>query len=168
MKNQIKFKTGDLVYCPSETTKICQLKDGEYSSMPLIIEISTQIPSEIYLTADGKLNIGKDVCYIVHATQENYELLCKLYPNVEFEPPPKIEITNKKQAIEKYRDTPLNFSGYNKNTFYFQSESEKMCVVCNPCYVYDFEVSDKETINTLLEYLDNDEIDISIDGEFLE
>lgn len=58
MKNQVKFKAGDLVYCPSETAKICQLKDGKYSGMPLIIEISTQIPSEIHLTADGKLNIG--------------------------------------------------------------------------------------------------------------
>lgn len=86
---EVKFKAGDLVYCPSETSKICQLKDGKYSGMPLIIEISTQIQSEIHLTADGRLNIGKDVCYIVHATQENYELLSKLYPNVEFEPPPK-------------------------------------------------------------------------------
>lgn len=86
---EVKFKAGDLVYCPSETAKICQLKAGKYSGMSLIIEISTQISSEIHLTADGRLNIGKDVYYIVHATQENYELLSKLYPNVEFEPPPK-------------------------------------------------------------------------------
>lgn len=85
---EVKFKVGDLVYCPSETAKICQLKDGKYSGMPLIIEISTQIPSEIHLTADGRLNVGKDVYYIVHATQENYELLSQLYPNVKFESPP--------------------------------------------------------------------------------
>ena len=53
-----------------------------------IEEITKIIGANIYLAGadfDASVSI-KEIC---HATQENYELLCKLYPRIEFEQPAK-------------------------------------------------------------------------------
>ena len=71
----IKFKVGDKVY-----------KYGD-ADVKTILEVFK----------DGYMNLSnyphlvnhESIC---HATQENYEMLCKLYPHIEFELPPK-EIT---------------------------------------------------------------------------
>lgn len=70
-----KFKTGDKVYI-GLTGKIRKIdsfnsNDGSFTY------------SHNDITTYSK---NKDV---VKATQENYELLCKLYPHIEFERPPK-------------------------------------------------------------------------------
>lgn len=72
---------------------------------------------------------------------------------------------NKKQAIEKYKDTPLYFTGYHKHYFYFSAHDEKLSVTCSPFYIYDFEICNTEKISSLLDYLDEDEITIRIDGK---
>lgn len=105
------------------------------------------------------INIGKSTNDKMYGGKFSYFLTEK------FEPSPKEIVMNKKQAIEKYKDTPLYFDWYNKNSFYFKSDSEKISVTCSPCYMYDFEVCNKETIGDLLNYLDNDEISIWIDGK---
>lgn len=66
------FKVGDKVY-----------KYGE-----------TDVKTILEVFKDGYMNLSnyphlvnhESIC---HATQENYEMLCKLYPHIEFEQPPK-------------------------------------------------------------------------------
>ena len=69
------FKVGDKVYKYGETDVKTVLEVFEYGYM--------QISNYPY-----RVN-HETICY---ATQENYEILCKLYPHIEFELPPK-EIT---------------------------------------------------------------------------
>ena len=68
-----KFKVGDKVY----------LFGTDY-----IEEITKIIGANVYLAGadfDASVSI-KEIC---HATQENYEMLCNLYPHIEFEQPAK-------------------------------------------------------------------------------
>ena len=69
------FKAGDKVYKYGETDVKTVLEVFEYGYM--------QISNYPY-----RVN-HESICY---ATQENYEILCKPYPHIEFEQPPK-EIT---------------------------------------------------------------------------
>lgn len=87
-----KFNVGEAVYYPRATNKVLRLKDTNKSltTRDLQVElgnISGGIPATFYKNG-VHLNHGK-AQEIFHATQENYELLSKLYPNVSFEPPPK-------------------------------------------------------------------------------
>ena len=69
-----KFKAGDKVYIPN-IKNLCTIRnDGEV------------------ITSNGQyycnLSDSHYLCFVL-ATQENYEMLCKLYPHIEFEQPPK-------------------------------------------------------------------------------
>ena len=69
-----KFKVGDKVYIPN-IKNLCTIRnDGKV------------------ITSDGQyycnLSDSHDLCFVL-ATQENYEMLCKLYPHIEFEQVPK-------------------------------------------------------------------------------
>ena len=69
-----KFKVGDKVYIPN-IKNLCTIRnDGKV------------------ITSNGQyycnLSDSHDLCFVL-ATQENYEMLCKLYPHIEFEQPPK-------------------------------------------------------------------------------
>lgn len=77
-----KFKDGDLVYY-LECKAICKIVNVFSENIVLDIgkgKIRVCIPSISFFGTPAP---------IFHATQQNYELLCKLYPNVEFDPPPK-------------------------------------------------------------------------------
>lgn len=69
-----KFKVGDKVYIPN-IKNLCTIRNDEK-----------------VITSDGQyycnLSDSHDLCFVL-ATQENYEMLCKLYPHIEFEAPPK-------------------------------------------------------------------------------
>ena len=69
-----RFKVGDKVYIPN-IKNLCAIRnDGKV------------------ITSDGQyycnLSDSHDLCFVL-ATQENYEMLCKLYPHIEFEFPPE-------------------------------------------------------------------------------
>ena len=69
-----KFKVGDKVYIPN-IKNLCTIRnDGKV------------------ITSDGQyycnLSDSHDLCFVL-ATPENHEMLCKLYPHIEFEAPPK-------------------------------------------------------------------------------
>ena len=69
-----KFKVGDKVYIPN-IKNLCTIRnDGKV------------------ITSNGQyycnLSDSHDLCFVL-ATQENCEMLCKLYPHIEFEQPPK-------------------------------------------------------------------------------
>ena len=69
------FKVGDKVYKYGETDVKTVLEVFEYGYMQI-----SNYPHRVN---------HETICY---ATQENYEMLCKLYPHIQFELPPK-EIT---------------------------------------------------------------------------
>lgn len=74
IKDMPKFKVGDKVYIPN-IKNLCTIRnDGKV------------------ITSDGQyycnLSDSHDLCFVL-ATPENYEMLCKLYPHIEFEAPPK-------------------------------------------------------------------------------
>ena len=66
------FKVGDKVYKYGETDVKTVLEVFEYGYMQI-----SNYPHRVN---------HESICY---ATQENYEILCKLYPHIEFEQPPK-------------------------------------------------------------------------------
>lgn len=89
--SEVKFKVGDLVYCPSVLPNIFKLLEVYDSQLkvktPLrLVNIDRDIA--VFLTSDG-FDLKSKIPVIFHATQENYELLSQLYPNVAFELPPK-------------------------------------------------------------------------------
>lgn len=69
-----KFKVGDKVYIPN-IKNLCTIRNDEK-----------------VITSDGQyycnLSDSHDLCFVL-ATPENYEMLCKLYPYIKFEQPPK-------------------------------------------------------------------------------
>lgn len=90
-----KFKVGDLVYCLPLTHKISKIT-------------RVNEDNDVFLNQAGWFkNTGlnhNDMPIIFHATQENYELISKLYPNVAFEPPsfePSPKSPKRKEPIKK-------------------------------------------------------------------
>lgn len=80
--SEVKFKVGDLVYCPEVSHKILKIDTIEYDC--IYFEVG-EFGLKIFTNDDFLIWEN----WIFHATQENYELLSKIYPNVTFEPPPK-------------------------------------------------------------------------------
>ena len=81
------FKVGDNVYI-GLTGKVAQV---------------TEIVDDDVISVANKHNeVRAWVSNICHATQENYELLSKLYPHIEFELPPK-EITRSDLTKEMFK-----------------------------------------------------------------
>lgn len=83
-----EFKVGDKVYFPLKTTEVCTLV--EFNSIRYSLAITLNTGSRLATcTPSGERYEGDGISGIFHATQENKELLEKLY-GVEFEtPPPK-------------------------------------------------------------------------------
>ena len=79
------FKAGDLVYFPTETTKILRLR-GVIDDDTLDLEIDIR-GGVAFLSYSGKMSSLDLNPVIFHATPENHELLRKLY-GTEFEAPP--------------------------------------------------------------------------------
>lgn len=72
--SETKFEVGDKVYIPN-IKNLCTIRnDGKV------------------ITSDGQyycnLSDSHDLCFVL-ATPENHEMLCKLYPHIEFEQPTK-------------------------------------------------------------------------------
>lgn len=87
--SEVKFKVGDLVYFPIQTHKVLKLIENHYESSKECYPFMFEGDKHTILTELGTFEYGDLLPPILHATQENYELLSKLYPNVTFEPPPK-------------------------------------------------------------------------------
>lgn len=85
------FNAGQSVYYPQATNKVLVLKSTEKSNSTRPLKVELGVYSNLPLTffSDGRHSEQSVSPVIFHATQENYELLSKLYPNVSFEPPPK-------------------------------------------------------------------------------
>lgn len=99
MKNQIKFKVGDRVYCPSISLNVLEVLpvDDWQMKNKTPIRLPTINDNIVLFLTELGVDIYSKMPVIVHATQENYELLSKLYSNVTFEPPPSKE---PKEVIE--------------------------------------------------------------------
>ncbi len=92
-----KFKVGDKVYFPRLSKKLCVIGAGQEDDYVDEINGSkalAEMQSDLDFVYDQKTNSwlwGEKDCapQLLHATPENYELLCKLYPHIEFEQPAK-------------------------------------------------------------------------------
>ena len=82
----MKFKDGDKVYCPMFSTKVLTIQN--YNSHYYSLAICEKGVSELF-TQQGFLNRNIHIKGIIHATQENKELLEKLYGVVFESAPPK-------------------------------------------------------------------------------
>ena len=69
-----KFKVGDRVYV---------------GLTGRIVQVTVIIDNDVVSVANKNNEVRAGVPHICHATPENYEMLCKLYPRIEFEKPPK-------------------------------------------------------------------------------
>lgn len=74
---------------PCETRTVAKFEVGDkvYCNVSGCIETVETIISNELLSVDGRYMSISTCCY---ATQENYEMLCKLYPHSHFEKPPVI------------------------------------------------------------------------------
>lgn len=85
-----KFKAGDLVYNPRKGTSIYRLmanNENAFSRYSLVIEYSQTPYQYDTFTEDGKVFVSSELPTIFKATEENREILSKLY-GIEFEAPP--------------------------------------------------------------------------------
>lgn len=82
-----KFKGGDKVYCPVLGTKVYTLTESRTSAAPLLLPVGDDVGT-IRINVDGTMYSKEAAPSIFRATKENYELLSKLYPEVEFTKPP--------------------------------------------------------------------------------
>lgn len=80
------FKAGDKVYC---LINDCETKIYTVEQNVNAILYPVAIETGIMFTIEGKLYESSDIPSLIHATKENYDLLCKLYPNIEWEEPNK-------------------------------------------------------------------------------
>lgn len=72
------FKVGDKVYYSTD------------KEIYTISEIDSENSGLAYLSQnDDDWDTNAILKFCCHATQENYEMLCKLYPHIKFEQPPK-------------------------------------------------------------------------------
>ena len=86
------FKVGDKVYIPN-IKNLCTIRNDEK-----------------VITSDGKyycnLSDSHDLCFVL-ATPENREMLCKLYPHIEFEQPSTQEDIDN-EAVDKLAEAMKN------------------------------------------------------------
>lgn len=142
LMKEVEFKVGDLVYCPAINNKISKItKESEESYIFL--------SNAGWFKNTGLNQNGMPV--IFHATQENYELLSKLYPNVTFEPPPKHK--EPREIIEAMLDF-----GYHGVLCEIEMVDEDDDSIVR-CYRYDYvrEVLDDKIIFSNSE-IDNDNL----------
>ena len=87
IKDTPKFKVGDRVYYRA------------YADICVVSDVSDLGEVQIKGWREDYYNSR----YFCHATQENYEMLCNLYPHIEFEQPPK-PLTGSDLCFEKLRN----------------------------------------------------------------
>ncbi len=87
IKDTPKFKVGDMVYMP-----------GDHRVLPILFK-----NGEWFGVSHEEVNPE----YLLHATLENYELLCKLHPHIEFEQPPTQEDIDN-EAVDKLAEAMKN------------------------------------------------------------
>ncbi|AKG13491.1 hypothetical protein [Moraxella bovoculi] len=82
-----KFNAGDKVYCIAGRylPKVYTLEDFTHDpEFPLIV-----VETSCTFTADGKSYSNSTIPALIPATKENYKLLCKIFPDLTWEKPPK-------------------------------------------------------------------------------
>lgn len=100
--SNVEFKAGDKVYFPRGGSGIYNVSFHKGTSYPVIVKFRGDADS---FTENGKGVISDGLSSIFHATEENCELLSKLY-GVQFEKPKKVlkgsDLTRKLLADGKW------------------------------------------------------------------
>lgn len=158
--SKVKFKVGDLVYCPSISSEILNIKVLPIDVM--VFDITHSISRNdcgfvSYLNNAAIVRLDNGCCTkthfqkIVHATTENHRLLSKLYPNVAFEPPPKRK--EPREIIEAMLD--------NNYPFVLSSKENYALFLCNETNINEFNLDDyfivsKETGQFIIDFVDGE------------
>lgn len=82
-----EFRVDDRVYYPTASTEVLIAVENDNANYPIAVRLDEG--SEYTFTENGLAYKQNKTPLLFHATEENYELLSKLYPDVKFEPPPK-------------------------------------------------------------------------------
>ena len=77
----------DSTPCETRTVAKFEVGDKVYSNLSGRIETIEEIKDKALYSISGRYMVASASC---QATQENYEMLCKIYPHIEFEKPPVI------------------------------------------------------------------------------
>ena len=98
------FKVGDKAYLPNIAEgEVLTLLDNKDCHYPFFVNVINRVDNSLYvLDSNGKTKHGNFTDVVLKATQENYEMLCKLYPHIEFGQPPK-EITRSDLTKEMFK-----------------------------------------------------------------
>ena len=75
----------DSTPCETRTVAKFEVGDKVYSNLSGRIETIEEIKDKALYSISGRYMVASASC---QATQENYEMLCKIYPHIEFEKPP--------------------------------------------------------------------------------
>lgn len=175
--SEVTFKVGDLVYCPSISSEILTIKVLPIDVM--VFDITHSISRNdcgfvSYLNNGAIIRLNNGFCMkthcpkIIHATQQNYELLSKLYPNVEFEPPPKRKEPKEiiKAMLGSGKWYLVNYRGYGKignppkNKTVTKEQFEKLDMNCyfdKNAYA-NVEVFCPKTGKTIIDFVDGEVI----------
>lgn len=92
-----KFETGDKVYFPAAGGEIYTIKSIANKDFPIFIR-----PLHEFFTGNGMRNRSDKTSAIFFATDESYELLSKLHPEIEFAKPDSLP--NPREVITKMLD----------------------------------------------------------------
>ena len=147
IKDKPKFKVGDKVY---------------YGSEYRILTIA-EFDENGWIRPDGWIRLDRWVGFIndkqcCHATQENYEMLCKLYPHIEFEQPPK-PLTGSDLAramFDKGHEYVVGRVGNHVGVYYTWSEGAAHFFEVGGTGTFDIEPIDPRTGELLTESVLND------------
>lgn len=118
-----KFKAGDKVYCPRLGSKIFTVRqEKDYHGMDNL-RVGVVGGRIVNFDSSGIANplLCKGQQVVTHATTESYEMLSKLYPNTEFEAPPKRKTP--KEVIQAMLD-----SGWDSVPCYVSDDDEATAI----------------------------------------
>ncbi len=138
-----KFKVGDRVYTGiDEDIKVIKQVKEKFVVAPSIPFLDTHYPIS-------------EVC---HATSENHEMLCKLYPHIKFEAPPK-ELTGSDLAramFDKGHEYVVGRVGNHVGVYYTWSEGAAHFFEVGGTGTFYIEPIDPKTGEPLTESILND------------
>lgn len=146
--NNFNFTVGDKVYYPRKSNKILT---ATKIKVPIVKAYSVEVDGTSF-TSDGKEYLNHTTPSIFPATQEYYELLSKLYPNVEFEPPPKRK--NPKEVIQAMLD-----DGWDTVPVFYLEDGTKCIGYAKRTYAaMSATPFDPKTGKTIIDYVDGEVI----------
>lgn len=149
--SEIKFKVGDRVYFPVHSTEIFTVRKSALADdgYPIAIKFKNK-DTPIVFFIDGRWSASQAASSLIKATQENYELLSKLHPSVEFEKPPVRRAS--REVIQAMLD-----DGWGRVPVYYYEGKEECCGYATKTYAtMTAEPFDPKTGKVIVDYVNGE------------